>query len=200
MKLIGLTGGISSGKSTVMETLANEGAIILDADKIAHRCMEKGSAAWQDIIAEFGQNILNDDGSINRGKLGKIVFADSKRRQRLNEITHPRVFEQIKRELKNIEQTNPQAAVIIEIPLLYESNRQDMFDEVWVVWVDRETQIQRLMSRNGYTRAEAIQRINSQLDLDKKAQLADRVINNSSHREETIRLTRKYFNAILNNR
>jgi len=200
MKLIGLTGGIASGKSTVMEALAEAGAIILDADKIAHRCMEKGSAAWQDIVAEFGQDILNEDGSINREKLGKIVFADSKRRQRLNEITHPRVFQQIEKELKSIEQTDPQAVVIVEIPLLYESNRQDMFDEVWVVWVDRETQIARLMSRNGYSRDEAIQRINSQMDLDKKAQLADRVIDNSSNREETIGLTRKYFQAILNNR
>lgn len=198
MKIIGLTGGISSGKSTVSQTLTELGAILLDADKIAHRCIEKGSPAWEEIAAYFGRPILNEDGSINRDRLGKIIFADQAQRQKLNAITHPRVFEAIQLELEKIKQDHPQAVVVVEMPLLYESRRQDMFDEVWVVWVDRETQLQRLMKRNGYTRDEALQRIHSQMDLDEKAKLADRVIDNSSRQEETMRLTRKYFNAILN--
>lgn len=197
MKIIGLTGGIASGKSTIIKTLQCLGAIIISADQVAHAVIEPDKPAWKDIIQLFGREFLNDDLTINRIKLGALVFSNPEYLQELNKITHPRVMERFQDDLRNIKSRNPDAVVVMEIPLLYEANLDKICDEVWVVWVDRETQIKRLMQREGLDRENAIKRIDAQMSLDEKASRADRVIDNADNIQETIVTATKYFNEIL---
>ncbi|MEN6462653.1 MAG: dephospho-CoA kinase [Syntrophomonas sp.] len=197
MKIIGLTGGIASGKSTVARTLKDLGVILIDSDDLAHAVIEPNQPAWNDIVKSFGKQILNPDMSINRAKLGDIVFNDSVKLDELNQIIHPRVMEKHRHDLQQIEKVHPEAIVVMDVPLLFETHMEQMCNEVWVVWVDRETQIKRLMARNNYSREEAIARINAQMSLDEKAEQADAVIDNSKSIEETIETTTRYFNNII---
>ena len=150
MKIIGLTGGIASGKSTISRALRELGAIVIDADEVAHTIMEPGKPAWEDIIEHFGSGVLYADQTIDREKLGAIVFNNPERLQVLNQITHPRVGEQFKQIITTLRAEKSDAVLFIEVPLLYETHMERICDEVWVVWVDEETQIQRLMKRDGY--------------------------------------------------
>ena len=195
--VIGLTGGIASGKSTVARTLAELGALIIDGDETAHHLMEPHQAAWEDIVQAFGREILNPDMTINRLQLGAMVFDDNGKLQELNRITHPLVLESFKTQIRQIKAIQPDAVVIMDVPLLYEAHMDQLCDQVWVVWVDRETQIQRLMERNHFTREEAVKRIESQMPLDEKAKLADVVIDNSRSVEETIRTVTINFKDIM---
>jgi dephospho-CoA kinase len=197
VKIIGLTGGVASGKSTVAITLEALGAIIIDGDKTAHSIMEPHQPAWEDIVKTFGPQILREDLTINRDILAPIVFNDPAALDKLNHITHPRVMESINDQLNRIKTEQPDAVVIMDIPLLYETHMDRLCQEVWVVWVDRETQINRLMNRNGFTRGEAVRRIQTQASLDEKASRADKVIDNSGSLEETIRTVTRNFNDIL---
>jgi dephospho-CoA kinase len=197
MKIIGLTGGIASGKSTAAKTLSELGAVIIDADKTAHRLMEPHQAVWEDIVNNFGLEILNSDMTINRIKLGAIVFDQPKQLEVLNRITGPRIVEALKNSIMKIKTERPESVVILDVPLLYEAHMEKLCDQVWVVWVSREIQIKRLMERNGFTQDEAIKRIESQISLDEKARQADVVIDNSGSLEETIRFVTIYFLDIL---
>jgi len=197
MKIIGLTGGIASGKSTVSRILKDLGAVIIDADETAHSVIEPNKPAWRDIVQNFGEEILNPDMTINRDKLGEIVFQNPEQLDRLNHITHPRIMESLKDNFQRIKTSSPDAIVVLEVPLLYETFMDRMCDEVWVVWVDRETQIKRLIGRNNYSEEETIRRIDSQIPLDEKARRADLVIDNRGTVEETISSAAKYFNDIL---
>lgn len=197
MKIIGLTGGIASGKSTVSRALQDLGAIIIDADEVAHAIIEPGKPAWEDIVEHFGTEVLNPDQTIDREKLGAIVFNDPARLQVLNQITHPRVGEQFKQMIKNIKSQQSDAVLFIEVPLLYETHMDRICDEVWVVWVDEETQIQRLMKRDGLSREDALKRIDAQMSLDEKARRADFVIDNRFSVEETIESATIYYNNII---
>lgn len=185
MKIIGLTGGIASGKSTVTRTLLDLGAIIIDSDELAHNIMKPYKPAWKDIVKIFGTEILNPDETINRDRLGQIVFNDPDKLRELNQITHWRIAERYKEDLRIIRKEKPEAIVVMEIPLLYETHAERICDEVWVVWVDRETQMERLMQRDGISREDAIKRIEAQMDLDEKARLADVVIDNRHSIEAT---------------
>jgi dephospho-CoA kinase len=197
MKIIGLTGGIASGKSTVSRALQDLGAIVIDADEVAHTIIEPGKPAWEDIVEHFGSEVLNPDQTIDREKLGAIVFNDPERLQELNQITHPRVGEQFKQMIKNIKSQQADAVLFIEVPLLYETHMDRICDEVWVVWVDEETQIQRLMKRDGLSREDALKRIDAQMSLDEKARRADFVIDNRFSVEETIESATIYYNNII---
>ena len=188
-----MTGGIASGKSTVTKTLENLGAIIIDSDKLAHAIMYPYKPAWNDIVKRFGQEILNSDETINRDRLGQIVFNDAKLLQELNQITHWRVAERYKEDLRIIKKENPDAIIVMEIPLLYETHAERICDEVWVVWVDRETQIERLIKRDNISEEDAIKRIESQMDLDEKARRADVVIDNRHSIESTIEAATKNY-------
>lgn len=185
MKIIGLTGGIASGKSTVTRTLVDLGAIIIDSDELAHNIMKPYKPAWKDIVKIFGAEILNHDETINRDRLGQIVFNDPDKLRELNQITHWRIAERYKEDLRLLRKEKPEAVVVMEIPLLYETHAERICDEVWVVWVDRETQMERLMKRDGISREDALKRIEAQMDLDEKARLADVVIDNRHSIEET---------------
>jgi dephospho-CoA kinase len=199
MKIIGLTGGIASGKSTVARALRNQGAVIINADKIGHEVIEPGKPAWKEIVSFFGSRVLNKDQQINRVELGKIVFDNLEYLKKLNSITHPRIIEAFKEALRTIRRRDPGAVIVMEIPLLFEVNMQEFCDEIWVVWVDRETQINRLMKRDGLTRDHAIKRIDAQMSLDEKARRADIIIDNTKSIEETVNTTTRFFKEIFTN-
>ena len=195
--IIGLTGGIASGKSTVSQKLAELGAIIIDGDKIAHKIMEPGWPAYAEVVKEFGNEILNPDLTIDRAQLGAIVFEDPARMRALNRIVRPYIYEAIDKEIETKRLAHPKAVLVLDIPLLFEARLDLIADQVWVVWVDRETQINRLMGRNSITREDAIRRIDSQMPLDEKARRAHLVIDNNGSMDDTLRLATKYYLDIL---
>jgi len=196
MEIIGLTGGIASGKSTVSKFLAELGAIIIDGDETAHRLMEPEQPIWEDVVNVFGREVLNPDSTIDRIKLGAIVFNDREKLQVLNQIAHPRIIAEIQNELQHIRRAQPNSLLVLDIPLLFEGRMDRLCDQVWVVWVPREIQIERLMDRNWLSREEAIKRIDAQMSLDAKARLADIVIDNSGTMEETMIQVVTHYGAI----
>jgi dephospho-CoA kinase len=197
MKIIGLTGGIASGKSTVSSVFKELGAIILDADQIARKVVEPHQPAWKDIVQFFGPEVINQDQSLNRKKLGEIVFKNPDALKDLNRLTHPRIMQYYKDKLNNIELEQPDAVAIVEVPLLYETDMDKLCQQVVVVWVDGETQIKRLMEREKMGYQDAIRRIDSQMPLDEKARRADFVIDNRGSIVETKDKATRYYNEIL---
>lgn len=182
--VIGLTGGIASGKSTVSSMLMKKGVTVIDADVEARLAVEKGEEAYDEIVAHFGREILLEDNSIDRGKLGSIIFHDEAERLKLNSIVHPAVR---KRMIAKKEEAikNGETIIILDIPLLFESNLTYMVDKTLLIYVDEEIQIQRLMNRNQLSKEEALARIHSQMALKEKMKLADAIINNNGTIEET---------------
>lgn len=178
MKIIGLTGGIASGKSTASNILKTFGATIIDADILAHKVIEKGKPALKEIVETFGKDILRKDGILDRKKLGKIVFSDERKLKTLNAIVHPAVHK-LSEELFGIEKAKGTEKIIYDSPLLIEENLMDRVDEVWLVYVDPKTQLERLIKRNGFSREEAMDRIESQLSLEEKKRYADVLIDNN---------------------
>jgi dephospho-CoA kinase len=193
MKSIGLTGGIASGKSTVIGALQALGATVLDADLVAHKLMEPGQIIWQQIIEHFGSAVLTPARQIDRRILGAIIFADEKQRQLLNSISHPFILNTLQEEITRRERLNPDTLIFTEIPLLFEIGWEDHFAEVWTVWVDDLTQLTRLMSRDDLDEAAARARIASQMSLREKAAKSHRVIDNSGSREKTIAQVQAFF-------
>ncbi len=195
MKIIGLTGGIASGKSTVTETLRDLGAHIINTDQVAHECMEPGKLAWDRIIQAFGKPVLQENQQIDRKRLGEIVFSNPEKLKQLNALMHPIILQETHRRVQEFAEENPRGIIVEEIPLLYEIHldEQKIFQEIWVVWVDRTCQIKRLMNRDQCSYTAAVQRLAAQMDLDEKARKADRIINNMGSKEETIQQIKAYF-------
>lgn len=196
MYVIGITGGIASGKSTVARQLRDLGILVIDADEVARTVVEPGKPAWQAIVKQFGAGILNPDHTINRLELGRRVFDSTEQLHRLNALTHPLIMDEIRDRLHKIRIDHPQALVGLEVPLLYETNMDKICDQVWVVWVDYETQITRLMARDGLSRGDAQKRIDAQMPLDEKARRAQVVIDNRLTLEDTQQTVARYFNEI----
>jgi dephospho-CoA kinase len=188
MLKVGLTGSIAVGKSYVLSVLAQLGCVTFDADKIAHLVMEPGRPAYDDIVREFGETVLAVDGSIDRKKLGAIVFGDEGRRRRLNEIVHPRVIEEQNRLLAEAEARKPNGIVVIDAALMIESGGYKRFDKLIVVYCDHDTQIERLIRRADITRQEAEQRLAAQMSSEEKLRYADYRINTDGTFEETRQL------------
>lgn len=176
MILVGLTGGIACGKSTVSKFLQKEGAFIVDADQIAHEVIRKGNPAYRLVIEAFGKTIIDAYGEIDRKKLGEIVFNHPGQLARLNNIIHPMVFERLDSEKKRIGQEQPQSVVVFDAPLLIEAKAHKEMDWVLLVYVDRKTQLARIMARDGLTEKEAVLRIEAQMPLDEKIPFADEII------------------------
>ncbi|HYV06086.1 MAG TPA: dephospho-CoA kinase [Blastocatellia bacterium] len=185
MLKVGLTGSIAVGKSFVLSVLGELGCATFDADKIAHSVMEPGRPAFEDIVREFGREVLAYDGSIDRAKLGAIVFADEPRRKRLNQIVHPRVIEEQNRLLREVEASSPDGIAVMDAALIIESGGYKRFDKLIVAFCDRETQIQRLMRRNGVTREDAERRIAAQMSSEEKRRYADYEIETSGTFDQT---------------
>ncbi|MGW8459559.1 dephospho-CoA kinase [Bacillus atrophaeus] len=184
--VIGLTGGIASGKSTVANMLKNKGITVIDADIIAKQAVEKGMPAYRQIIDAFGEDILLDNGDIDRRKLGAIIFNNEEKRLTLNGIVHPAVrAEMISK--RNLAVSNNEPFVVLDIPLLFESKLEHLVDKVLVVSVTEALQLKRLKERNQLTEEEALSRINSQMPLADKIKRADKIIDNSGSLEQTKR-------------
>lgn len=175
---VGLTGGIASGKSTVSQFLRREGASIIDADRIAHAVILKGGGAYEPVVKAFGTEILNETGEIDRKRLGGIIFRDPEKRATLNRIVHPFVFERAESEKEELARRDPEGVIVFDAPLLIETGADSGMDWVLLAYVDRATQIERLVGRDRLSRAEAEQRIDAQMPLDDKRAFADEIIDN----------------------
>lgn len=182
--IIGLTGGIASGKSTVANMFRELNIPVVDADIVAREVVERGEQAYGEIVAAFGKDILHADLTINRAKLGEIIFNDEQKRKKLNEIVHPAIRARME-QYKNEYIAAGHAVVVMDVPLLFESKQQHLYDKVLVVYVDEDVQLQRLMERNNLTKEEALARISSQLPLREKLDKADYVINNNGSIDDT---------------
>lgn len=185
--IMGLTGGIASGKSTVSALLVNKGAKLVDADVIAREVMLPGHEVLAAVVKQFGNEILFPDGTLNRAKLGEIIFGNPVALEALNNLTHPAIRQEIKERMSRMEQEEPKGLVIVDIPLLYESGLENLFQEILVVYVPREVQISRLMKRNGLTYEQAEARLNAQMDIEVKRSKANYIIDNSGDLAHTER-------------
>ncbi len=194
--IIGITGGIATGKSTVTEFIREKGFIVIDADKISRDVVEVGMPAYKNIVKTFGKSIINDDLDINRKKLGEIIFSNEKKRKKLNSIMHSRVIQQM---IHNINNYNGKEKVIfLDIPLLIEfledfKNEGLHLDYIWLVYTSLEIQLERLMKRNSFKKENAMKRINSQMKIEDKVGYADIIINNS----KDVKHLKKLINGLL---
>lgn len=183
-RVIGLTGGIASGKSTVAGILGEKGAWIVDADQLAREVVSVNSPALAEIAESFGDSVIAIDGSLDRAQLGQLVFSDESAREKLNAIVHPRVLELSREEIRKA--TGAGAGLIVyDVPLLFETSRQGEFEGTLVVWVDPLTQLLRLGQRSGLDKDQARARVASQLPLNRKRELATWVIDNSGSPDAT---------------
>ena len=191
MRVLGLTGGIGSGKTMVGTMFTELGAELIDADQLAREVVEPGQPALEEIVTSFGRDILRPDGRLDRRKLAGIVFADASARARLNAITHPRIRERMDAAIAA--RRDRAGVLIVDIPLLFENARTGVVEKVIVVWVDPRTQLRRLIERGGLTEEEARRRIGAQMPLDEKRGLADHVIDNRGTPAETRRQVEAIF-------
>lgn len=180
--IIGLTGGIASGKSTVSKILKGAGACVIDADQIVHQLLARNQLVWKQVVDYFGPSIVSAAGGIDRTLLGEIIFADDDKRKQLEQIIHPLVIREMETQLANHQEREKH--IILDIPLLYETKLDYLVEQVWVVYVEPEVQLQRLLNRGQLSKAEAIKRIKTQLPLSEKKEMADLVIDNNGSRRE----------------
>jgi dephospho-CoA kinase len=195
--LVGLTGGIATGKSTVTGLLANPSVRLVDADALAREVVEPGTPAHAQIVVEFGKDVLQPDGRLDRARLGEIVFADAAKRKRLEAITHPAIRAQFERLMADLERQGFHGVVIWDAALLVESGGHNKMDKVVVVTTDPATQLRRLMARDGSTEEAARARTASQMPLAVKAGAGDYVVDNSGPREATATRVREVYRALL---
>ncbi len=181
---VGLTGGIATGKSTVVRMLVKKGARVIDHDALVHTLQEPGRPVWNRIVEAFGRDILDAGGRIDRKKLGALVFGNEGRRKALEGIVHPAVLEEAQRERDRIGKEDTRAIVLSDIPLLLEVGMQGLFDLILLVYAPPEVQIARVMKRNNMTRDEAAARLGAQMPIDEKLKRADVVIRNDGTMKE----------------
>ncbi|WP_164216799.1 dephospho-CoA kinase [Virgibacillus sp. YIM 98842] len=182
--VIGLTGSIASGKSTVSLMFDEFDIPVIDADKLSREVVRPGEEAYKKIVEAFGEKILREDLTLDREALGQIVFADEVKRNTLNQIVHPAVRESMLMK-RDAYVKDRKKCVVLDIPLLFESKLTHFVDKTLVVYVDESVQLERLMERNGYSNEEAMQRISAQIPVKEKAELADRVIDNNGSKFES---------------
>jgi dephospho-CoA kinase len=195
MIIVGLTGSVGSGKSTVSNSFKDLGAYIIDWDELARKVTHPHSKAWKEIVEHFGEKILNEDLTINRQKLADIIFSDKKEVTKLNQIVHPEVLKEDERITNEIKSLDPDALIIKDIPLLFEVARHISMDKVVVVSASEQTQLRRLEEK-GMSREDTRKRIRSQLPLEKKIKSADFVINNDGTLEETKRQVEEVYSLL----
>jgi dephospho-CoA kinase len=194
MRLIGLTGGIATGKSTVDRMLGAHGATVIDADELAREAVGPGEPTLDRVFERFGEDVRGADGSLDRGRLGKIVFADSDARHDLERITHPRIIELTQERIAaGLAGTAP--LVVVDIPLLFENGREGMFEGVLLVYAPAEIQLQRLRERNDLDETAARQRLAAQLPIDEKRARANWIIDNSGEEAATQRAVDAWWDA-----
>jgi dephospho-CoA kinase len=202
-RVVGLTGGIGSGKSTVAEMFRDLGAVVIDADAIVHELQAPGSAVLAEMVDAFGRGILDAAGALDREALGRLVFADAPLRARLGAIVHPRVGIEMARRLEAA-RARGVPLVVLDVPLLLEGRSAGRagasalpYESVIVVWAPEGVQLERQVRRDGRSREEAMKRIRAQMPLDEKRALADHVIDNSGSLEETERQVRSLYTMLV---
>ena len=196
MRLIGLTGGIATGKSTVARMLAARGATVIDADELAREVVRPGEPALDAIVERFGKAVLQADGTLDRPRLGAIVFADDEARHDLDRITHPRIAE-LMRERIAAALDGEAPLVLVDIPLLFENARETLFDGVLLVYAPETVQVERMRERNGLDEAEARQRLAAQLPIDEKRARATWVIDNRGDVDATERAVEAWWDLVV---
>ncbi|WP_127496787.1 dephospho-CoA kinase [Paenibacillus glycanilyticus] len=184
---IGLTGGIATGKSTVAAMLVERGAMLVDADQVAREVVMPGEPALEAVASAFGQAVIHTDGTLDRKALGGIVFNNRDLLAQLENILHPAIRNRMQKRIRQYEEQNPRQLVVADIPLLYETGQEKLYDGVMVVYVPQALQLKRLMERNGIAEEEAQRRIGLQMDIEQKRGRADWVIDNSGSLDETRR-------------
>jgi len=183
MKVIGLTGGIASGKSTVSRFLAELGAVIVDADKVGHEAIKPDTELWREVVAAFGRQVLKPSGDIDRNKLGKMVFGNPELLSRLNQIMHPRMYDMVKARLEEYRQQGVRV-VVLEAPLLIEADWTSLVDEVWVTVAPEPTVLRRLKEKSGLSEQESWARLRSQMSNEERVKQAGVVINTDCSLDE----------------
>ena len=171
-RVIGITGGIASGKSNVSNVIKSLGYHVIDSDLITHKLEDIGGKVYNAIVLAFGNSYLKDDKSLDRKKLGNLIFSDAKAKEKLNSISHPIIVDEIKKEINNINDE----MIFVDIPLLYESKLEYLCDKIICVYLPKNEQIKRLIFRDNIDEEFAIKKVDSQMSLDKKKELADYVI------------------------
>jgi dephospho-CoA kinase len=196
IRYLGLTGGISCGKSTVAKFFEKLGAYIIDADEISRAVMKKGGSAYADVVNFFGDKILDNNGEIDRRKLREFVFQNSDLKNKLEEFTHPKILEYEKRLVSEFKSKNDKDLIITQAALIIEKGTYRRFDAVIVVYLDKSTQIKRLIQRDKIDEDLALKIISSQMGIDEKLKYADFVIDNSGAIEETEKDVKRVFDLI----
>lgn len=195
MKIIGLTGGIASGKSTVSSLLTEHGYAVIDADRIAWQLAEPDNSLWQAYYERYGEKVLNDDRTLNRQAVASVVFQNPAEKLWMDSAAHPMIKAEIQRNLARLIAAG-RDVVFLDVPLLYEAGWEYMADTVWVVYADEANQLRRLCQRNGFSEAEAQRRIGAQLPMSEKKRRADVVIDNNGSLEDLSRQVHKLFEAL----
>jgi len=193
MLSVGLTGGIACGKSFAMSCFRKQGACLVDADAVSIDLVKPGKEGWKRIQKHFGDEVITENGTVDRLKLGRIVFSNDEKRGLLNHLLHPLIIDEIKIKLKQIDRKDPLSIAVVELPLLIECGLQNDFDTIVVVMTTRATQVRRLMERNSLSRKEAEERLNAQMDLCKKIEYADFIIENNGTREEVDKQVKEIY-------
>ena len=196
MLRVGLTGGLASGKSFVGEALADLGCYLIEADQLGHQVLLPDGEAYAGVVREFGPDILDREGFIDRKKLGALVFGNPELLEKLNRLVHPPVGERQARMIAEIAQREPQAIVVVAAAILVETGSYRRFDRLIVVTCTLEQQIERAMKRGPYSREEVVARLNRQLPLEEKVRLADYVIDTSGTKENTLEQVRAVYNSL----
>ena len=196
MLIVGLTGGVASGKTAVSRVLREEGAYIIDADQIARELVQPHKPAWNELVRAFGKEILQEDRSVDRKELADKIFADPEQRKVLNQILHPRIKEEMDRRTKEIGQKDPEAIVVIDAPLLVELGVYRKVDQLIVITSTQMQQMERLKERDGRSPEEALRLFSSQMPVEEKVKLADFVIRNEGSLEETKKRAKEVFKEL----
>jgi len=199
MIIVGLTGSVGTGKSTVAKFFRQLGAYVIDWDELARMVIRPHSKAWKEIVEYFGKDFLNEDLTINRQKLAEVVFSDKEKVTKLNRIVHPEVLKEDERITTEIKSIDPDAMIIKDIPLLFELTHPIFVDKIVVVSASEQTQLKRLEEK-GITREDAQNRIKFQLPLEEKIKSADFVINNEGSLEETKRQVEEIYTLLTTNK
>ena len=196
MLIVGLTGGIASGKTTVSKILKEQGAYLIEADQIARELVQPQTPVWKELVRRFGKEVLTEDGSIHRKRLAGRIFSDPEQRRLLNRILHPRIYEEMRRRTEEIGKRDPDAIVVIDVPLLVETKGYGEMDRVIVVTATETQQVERLREREGMPPEESKKILSSQVSGEDRLKVADFVIQNEGSLEETRRRTREVFQEL----
>lgn len=197
--ILGLTGGIATGKSLVSDYFKSKGYPVIDADQVSRQVVEAGSLGLSQVADHFGSHILFENGELDRKKLGQLIFSDSEKRKELNAIMHPLIRSEVLKQLNQLKKEGYDL-IVLDLPLLFESSYEDQVDQVMVVHINKDLQLKRLMKRNDLSQREALQRIHSQMPLEEKMKKSQVLIDNSGTKEETFQQINAWLEKNINSR